>query len=659
LGALLVLVLSLAVLATVNLGNTLYQRVRLQSTADSAAYSAAALEARSFNLYAFANRAQASHYVSAMVWQSYDSFIYGTEAFLTDAVGLMASLDACAQPSGTAAAVCAALGAVPGLGQVMAVVDEGLIVLAAAVRSFQLALEASNPDAVIGRLIIPTHQALNEVLASASQAMLDSTLRALESADGAAGVLWANDPDAQVGRELGALNACMLKRAHDSAAGVFPGRTRATFLALDARARRDDDKVARAKRAMATVANASRFACDEDRPSGDCADGFVTRRALDQSLGRLKLGGFVGLPASLLSAIVPEGHDGAPMKYGHTRLLSLDLARGTAPRRVQRGARCLYPNSDEGHPLDNDLRAFRDASGGKGEPAGVLAQGDNLGADDLYVLGIGPVAPLNPFACGPDDDWRRCWGSQRGNDLGQMVKASVWALNPADQVGHGDSIHYRLDRKGVSEDPDNPWAYLGLVRLRHCIGHETCEGRCEGFAWPVYVANVRPMRERHHPWRGMTPFPNFEPGQFLEDCGQPSALPSVSRPSERSAEFNQPSTFIQLHKEPRSVAKGTSVAQLSPSGRLSFGLGERATVDFEDDRPSLNGLAPGLNVLARAQTYYHRPGNWQETPNFFNPYWRPRLAAVFQGRYALPGLDAWLLGLPSPFAHIPQKVMTH
>src|SRR4051812_12152963 len=81
LGCLMVLVLSIAVLTTVNIGHTVHERVRLQNNADSAAYSMAALEARAFNFYSFANRTQVSHYVSAMVWQSFDSFLFFLEAF--------------------------------------------------------------------------------------------------------------------------------------------------------------------------------------------------------------------------------------------------------------------------------------------------------------------------------------------------------------------------------------------------------------------------------------------------------------------------------------------------------------------------------------------------------------------------------------------------
>ena len=87
--ALLVLIMSIAVLTTVNLGHTIHERVRLQNTADAAAYSMAAMEARAFNFYAYANRTQVSHYVSAMMWQSLLSLIYFAEAFVTDIYGFM------------------------------------------------------------------------------------------------------------------------------------------------------------------------------------------------------------------------------------------------------------------------------------------------------------------------------------------------------------------------------------------------------------------------------------------------------------------------------------------------------------------------------------------------------------------------------------------
>src|SRR4051812_48423102 len=92
LACLMMLVVAIAVITTVNLGHTVAERVRIQNTADAAAYSTAAMESRAFNFYAFANRTQVSHYVAAMTWQTFDSFIYFVEAFMTDVFGFIATI---------------------------------------------------------------------------------------------------------------------------------------------------------------------------------------------------------------------------------------------------------------------------------------------------------------------------------------------------------------------------------------------------------------------------------------------------------------------------------------------------------------------------------------------------------------------------------------
>src|SRR5688572_9931203 len=105
LGCLMMLVLCLGVLWTLNLGHSIHERIRLQNSADAAAYSLAAMEARAFNFYAYANHAQASHYVSATIWQSSLSFMTFTEAFLVDSHALFLTFTDCGDP--LRAALCA------------------------------------------------------------------------------------------------------------------------------------------------------------------------------------------------------------------------------------------------------------------------------------------------------------------------------------------------------------------------------------------------------------------------------------------------------------------------------------------------------------------------------------------------------------------------
>ncbi len=74
LAAIGLLVMALAVIATLNLGQAVHEKIRLQNSADAAAYSLAALEARAFNFIALTNRTQIVHYNTAMAVQSYLSY---------------------------------------------------------------------------------------------------------------------------------------------------------------------------------------------------------------------------------------------------------------------------------------------------------------------------------------------------------------------------------------------------------------------------------------------------------------------------------------------------------------------------------------------------------------------------------------------------------
>ena len=69
-------IMALSVIATLNLGQAIYEKIMLQNTADAAAYSLAAMEARSFNFIALTNRTQIVHYNAAMAVQSYLNYAH-------------------------------------------------------------------------------------------------------------------------------------------------------------------------------------------------------------------------------------------------------------------------------------------------------------------------------------------------------------------------------------------------------------------------------------------------------------------------------------------------------------------------------------------------------------------------------------------------------
>ncbi len=76
LGAIFGLVLMLCVLSTVNLGRAVYAKVQLQTAADAAAYSQAAVEARVLNFTAYTNRAMVAHYASIMAAAAYLTWVH-------------------------------------------------------------------------------------------------------------------------------------------------------------------------------------------------------------------------------------------------------------------------------------------------------------------------------------------------------------------------------------------------------------------------------------------------------------------------------------------------------------------------------------------------------------------------------------------------------
>ena len=122
--------------------------------------------------------------------------------------------------------------------------------------------------------------------------------------------------------------------------------------------------------------------------------------------------------------------------------------------------------------------------------------------------------------------------------------------------------------------------------------------------------------------------------------------------------FAQPDVVFGLAKEGRDFNREQGAARLF-GRRFSFGGrgAGRGAVDFAyqgKDWPRLGGLPllhKGFNAFCAAQVYYHRPGDWREMPNFFNPLWGARLMPVMESNAAAA------LGLTS----VPQlqKLLTH
>ncbi|HWV39615.1 MAG TPA: pilus assembly protein TadG-related protein [Vulgatibacter sp.] len=113
-----------------------------------------------------------------------------------------------------------------------------------------------------------------------------------------------------------------------------------------------------------------------------------------------------------------------------------------------------------------------------------------------------------------------------------------------------------------------------------------------------------------HPWWGILPYMAFD--STREGCA------SVAE------ENCQPDVWVAL-RLPASEANlptGAAGASIDLEVGTPGGAAHASHAVVEGDGP---------RVVSRALAYYHRPGNWQEHPNFFNPYWRAKLAPVEPG----------------------------
>lgn len=150
----------------------------------------------------------------------------------------------------------------------------------------------------------------------------------------------------------------------------------------------------------------------------------------------------------------------------------------------------------------------------------------------------------------------------------------------------------------------------------------------------VYVPRYRcGINKGKHPWWGITPYMAFDASKDGCDSAR--------------QEHCQPDVWValQLPAERARLAGGATIDQtIATVG----GAAHASNIDHSS----------GPKAVARALAYYHRPGNWQEPPNFFNPFWRAKLAPIEPGLERLAG-DVGLLvgdGLPPSLT---SKVLTH
>lgn len=533
LGALGLLIMALAIIATMNLGQAVHEKIKLQNSADAAAYSLAAMEARAFNFIALTNRVQIVHYNSAMALQSYLSYagyclgMFGTVKDLL--VDLSMGVQAGAQLP------------YPANVPYLPMVPIYTAIAAAARMLFGFAKAGYK---ALHEMTTPVIEALGSFNKMSIWQM--QFIRALQInthlVTGMQDFVLANDKTMTYSAKNqiytiilnGVLNSLEFRSAFDRGAGLNPFVMDSVMFGVqDLRAytNQSNDEVKNAQSVMTEIANASRS---------------------HENIYKRTMGGVTVVPFAAVAGV----------KHGQTKFI------------------------EDGDPLPG----IKEMHEGKSN----YLVGDTLASDDYLSFASGGALAVPPIAS------VMLWPTRKIGDGIIAVK--------------GGGKHYKYEHKGSGGG--GPGGMSSVLILPPPKGSVSATFKKNG--------------DSDHEWPGMAPFFKFQPS------------------SERNSDFNQPSTWIFLNKHHSAFQSGSGSGgrpwhyKFTWDNNGSFNDGKdkdgmgvggakyngAVSLDTTIGGKRNSFLLEGLNAISRGMVYYHRPGEWGEPPNFFNPFWRAKLAPV-------------------------------
>jgi hypothetical protein len=529
----------LGVLATLNLGQAVHQRIKLQNTADSAAYTLAAMEARTFNYIAFLNRVQIAHYNTAMVVQSYMTWVGFQVALYGTSVDLLSSLRDAAK-----------------MGQQLCVVPylkpfwAALVVWLEAVATIQemmrkFAVQAFELGERIGHYLVEAMAIFNRDAVWQTQVARAALLN-VHILSGMQNYIEKLDKDISFtsGKSVflnvlvnAAFNSIEYYQTFDSAAGINPmlygiikdySRVFPSF-------KGSYHKKPPEEQGSGKVASADAYRIMTELCHATRTPRFVSNR-----------GDWVGATQLVPGFLLVSGNKKGQTKFTKDKDLS-----------------------------NAEIKAIRNEEN--------YAPGVAFSSDDFLDSGT-------------------------GGGLGFMGAAIATVAYTGSSKKIGDAI-------AAYEDETKHYRYTGSGNSNSLVVAAPPPTQITS---PKFETQTDETPHRH--WPGFAPYFIFKPS------------------SDRTKDFNQPSTWIFLNKHHQDFQTDNgSLGNLGAATRAPWFTkfewrngSQVVQLDSTIGGKRNSYLFEGLNVLSRGMAYYHRPGNWKEHPNFFNPFWRARLAPVGQ-----------------------------
>lgn len=553
LAAIGIFVMCLGVLATFNLGHAVHQKIKLQNTADSAAYTLAAMEARTFNYIAFLNRVQVAHYNTAMMMQSFISWVGYYHSMASTTVDLLVSL-AGAIGSGMSYGC-------PGGGCVYIPAYAASFGWVNSAKSMKNGLQqAFDKGHEIGHQFAQAMAIFNKDVIFNAQ-LARAALMNINIMSGMQNYIEKNDKDISFKNGKSALlnavvnsvmNTLEYHYAFDRAAGVSP-----MALALI----QDYSKLQKNKGYLDPKASQQGSGKSEESTSEDAyrlmteiTHGTRAPRFVFNRSG----GAFTTSAGAQMSMVFA-------IKRGATKFTSDGKIDGGKIKAIE-----------------SDSSAKSDLGGGHDSS---YTKGEYLSSHDYSTMAAGVSFNMTPPAVA-------VWVGN-GKNLASAIAAYK------DKVDH--FFYKGTTKTQVPMLGYHPGGMMSGVPTITGIPESPSTGSCnsQGNLWP-----------------GMAPFFKFRANK------------------ERTSDYGQPSTWIFLNKHHKDFQSkwGSHADGKAPwYAKFTFTQGtQTASLDTTIGGSRNSYLFEGLNVVARGMAYYHRPRNWGEQPNFFNPFWRARLAPVGQ-----------------------------
>ena len=124
-------------------------------------------------------------------------------------------------------------------------------------------------------------------------------------------------------------------------------------------------------------------------------------------------------------------------------------------------------------------------------------------------------------------------------------------------------------------------------------------------------------------------------------CGLGYGTINFNPSSDAAQLFNQPHTWAVVTKSfndgnltaaetGRNYGDTTDQGPFAMKRQMGWGSGQTYTYNNGITQSGVSGR-DAMYAVSQGLAYYHRPGDWQEPPNFYNPFWRAKLQPIQMG----------------------------